>query len=254
MPECRLPALPRVFRWWPHGRPAVAHRRAQRDHRRTGGRRLRMHALRQLRRQLQGMPLRHVDPRRGPGVPVSPQPAGRRPAGLPRRHRQAARLRQHGRRPAGQTRRLVRRTGPQEAGGPRCGGRPRHRRQDRRPVPRRLPLLVQPGLAQRRAGLRAGAGQGRPGLRHRQRRGLLRRQGLRHGLPRRLRSGRQGQPREVGGGRRQDHRHPLRHLLLDLQAPLSPGGRRRATTSKCCTPPRWPTGSSRRARSSSPSR
>ena len=53
-----------------------------------------------------------------PGVPVPPEPAGRRPAGLPGRHRQAARLRQHGRRPAGQAGRLVRRPGPQEAGGP----------------------------------------------------------------------------------------------------------------------------------------
>jgi len=51
------------------------------------------------------------------------------------------------------TGRLDGRTGPQEAGRPRGAGDRRHRRQSRRPVPRRVPLLFQPGAAQRGAGL-----------------------------------------------------------------------------------------------------
>ena len=177
-------------------------------------------AVRQLRRELQGLPLRHGDPRRRSEFRHYLNEQGAVPAAYPAL---IAKLRETGNMagaPQAAAARLGRGPGPEEAGrrrrsqGRRCCSTPAAATRSTR----RLRGAV--------AGGRPGAHQGRPRLRHRRRRGLLRRQGLRHGLPRRLRGGRRGQPREMGGGGRQDRRHPLRHLLLDVQAALSRGGRR----------------------------
>ena len=187
LPQRGLQPFPLLFGGRKAGRHAVAHAGAERSGRLRSRHSVQMPALRQLRRGLQGLPLRHGAAGGAAGVPADAERAGQGPGRIPEAHRQPAGSRQLRRTAADRPGHVVRRAGAEGTGG-------RRRSPGAGAVPRRMPLLVRPHPPLGGAGGGEGAQEGRSRLRHRPGGGLLHRQGLRHGLPRRLREGGRSQP------------------------------------------------------------